>query len=378
MRTNRFLITALAAALAGSMLAGCSSDDPASPGNQVPTSSSEQAALSSDAQIPSSSAEATVSSSSALVNASSSSFSSADLGPYFFMNVTQALGECSDERLGEIKLYESRYYNCNEYSKPNWRLAYQDEIDTYGVECVEGVTTHGKVNTYLEYACEKGEFDKLYWVQKTHVPGTPCGIMETWYGDMSQHHIRTNCDEGNETSGYWFIDDDNKEGGASIYNWPATLRLIYLESLDPIIDECSGMCGTYQLEKRSLDKDPYISLNFNVGGEDDRVLRAFVVDASSWGGLCVSYYSDDPMILELSSGVSKVLPADTTGRVENVAWSEFVSADSSAGLTGEEAAKKVATISFKIQGSDGTRGRFHIMSVGPYNGGCLVTVPFYY
>ncbi|MCQ2108858.1 MAG: hypothetical protein MJZ05_08875 [Fibrobacter sp.] len=376
MRTNRFLTTAFVAALAGSMLAGCSSDDPASPGNQVPTSSSEQAALSSDAQIPSSSAEATVSSSSALVNASSSSFSSADLGPYFFMNVTQALGECSDERLGEIKLHEDRYYKCTKYSKPNWEAALQSQIDTYGIECVEGATTFGKVHTSIEYFCERGWNGSLAWTQKPHTPGSPCGIMDTWFGDMGLFQMDTHCDEGNETSGYWIIGNDKKEGGASITNWPITTGPGFIESLDPIIGACSGICGTYQLSKRSLDKDPYVSLNFNIGGEDDNG-KPFVVDASSWGGLCVSYYSDDPMILELSSGVSKVLPADTTGRVENVAWSELVPAGS-ATLTGEEAAKQIGTVTFKFQGANGTRGRFHIMSVGPYNGGCLVTVPFYY
>lgn len=375
MRAQRILITALAAALAGSMLAGCSSDDPASPGNQVPTSSSEQAALSSDAQIPSSSAEATVSSSSALVNASSSSFSSADLGPYFFMNVTQALGECSDERLGEIKLHEDRYYECTKYSKPNWEAALQSQIDTYGIECVEGATTHGKVNPSIEYFCERGWNGSLVWTQKPHTPGSPCGIMDTWFGDMDLFQMNTHCDEGNETSGYWIIGHDSKEGGASLTIWPITTDLGFIESLDPIIEECLGICGTYQLEKHSLDKDPYVSLNFNIGGEDDNG-KPFVVDASSWGGLCVSYYSDDPIILELSSGVSKVLPADTTGRVENVAWSELVPTGS-ATLTGEEAAKQIGTVTFKIQGANGTRGRFHIMSVGPYNGGCLVTVPFH-
>ncbi len=274
-----------------------------------------------------------------------------------------------------MALHEDRYYECAKYSKPNWGAALQSQIDTYGIECVEGATTHGKVNPSIEYFCERGWNGSLVWTQKPHTPGSPCGIMDTWFGDMCLYQMNTHCDEGNETSGYWISGHDSKEGGASLTIWPIATDLGFIGSLDPIIAECLGICGSYQLEKHSLDKDPYVSLNFNIGGEDDNG-KPFVVDASSWGGLCVSYYSDDPMILELSSGVSKVLPADTTGRVENVAWSELVPTGS-ATLTGEEAAKQIGTVTFKFQGANGTRGRFHIMSVGPYNGGCLVTVPFH-
>ena len=66
------------------------------------------------------------------------------------------------------------------------------------------------------------------------------------------------------------------------------------------------------------------------------------------------------------------LAKSVSGTTKSFTWQQFKQAGWGRGLkiTGEEAAKTLASLKFKIQAKDGTSGKFNIMSIGPYNGQC--------
>ncbi len=207
----------------------------------------------------------------------------------------------------------------------------------------------------------------------------------TWYGGESWYQIDTGLDAGFENSGYWFDYADGNDGGASSIAWPVEPGNGYEggeDALDPIIDYCGGVCGTFHLNKGFLDKDPFVVVGFNIAGEDDS-RSAIAADASAMGGVCIAYSSDVPATLEMGLGdvvdatldnenPSVSLPKSVTGRVMEFSWHEFVQRDGL--ITGPEAAKQLVALRFKVQGKDGTTGKFNIMSVGALGGGCAVTV----
>lgn len=207
--------------------------------------------------------------------------------------------------------------------------------------------------------------------------------METWYGDAEVYQINTQCDDGSETSGFWYSESDSDFGGASRVLWPIELfDYSPYNGLDNIIDYCHGLCGTYELAKGNLDRDPYIKLSFNIGGFSEEK-AATIVDASAWEGICIAYSVENDAALELDLGTtgnasvnndlpSKKLAKSAEGSVLNIPWNEFIQSDSSSNFTGVEASKKIASIKFLVQGADKTNGHFNIMSIGPYNGNCKI------
>lgn len=207
----------------------------------------------------------------------------------------------------------------------------------------------------------------------------------TWYGGESWYRIDTGLDAGFENSGYWFDYADGNDGGASSIAWPVAPGNGYEggeDALDPIIDICGGVCGTFHLNKGFLDKDPFVVVGFNISGVDDSG-TPIAADASAMGGICVGYSSDVPIVIEMGLGdvvdatlgfdnPVVTLPKSATGVVKEFTWSKFVQREGL--ITGPEAAKQLVALRFKIQGKDGTTGKFNIMSVGALGGGCAVTV----
>ncbi len=207
---------------------------------------------------------------------------------------------------------------------------------------------------------------------------------EPWHGNEMVYQILTGYDNGSETSGYWYSYADDADGGASKIIWPIPS---WDDALDPVFDYCGGVCGTYYLSKGTLTYDPYAGVAFNIAGIDDNG-DPTTADASAMGGVRVTYTSDITMALELGLGEKMernigydvpfvTLAKASVATVKEFKWSQFKQAGwGDAKITGEEAAKILASIRFKMQGKDGTQGEFNIMSIDAYNpGDCAAFVP---
>lgn len=193
--------------------------------------------------------------------------------------------------------------------------------------------------------------------------------------------VETGLDNGTETSGYWFANHSRD----SYIEWPVATDerpgFSCDDFLDPIIDECSGVCGTFKLDASDESK-PFVAVGFNVAGvESDACTgEVDVADASAWGGLCISYTADVDAMLELSMGEARdsalagfdlpyvSLPKSETADETCFTWDRFKQGGWGTGkISGAEAAKTLAAIRFKIQGEDGSTGRFNVKSIGSYN-----------
>ena len=217
------------------------------------------------------------------------------------------------------------------------------------------------------------------------------GTFETWngakvYGDAnSSPQIHTGLGNGLETEGYWYSYNDNNNSGLSKISWPVPIDPIYAEqSLEPVIYECKGFCGTAILDKGSYEHDPFVGVGFNVVGQiSETDQNPATGNASSWGGLCVTYTSDTDIALELGLGEALDstinyanpavnLPASKTGNKVVASWSDFKQPswyDGTVKFDGESAAKQLAGVHFKIQAEPGEYN-FNICAVGPKDGTC--------
>jgi len=209
--------------------------------------------------------------------------------------------------------------------------------------------------------------------------GTPLYLKKSlWSGNEGIYQIDTELDAGYETSGYWYVSDDHADGGKSFIEWPAPLGNEYSEeAMDNIIDYCGGICGTANLSVGTLTFNPYVAVAFDLAGIDDNEEKV-QADASDWGGICVTYSSERALSIEMSFGDKEDayygydvpfvnLPKATEGTQKCFEWSKFKQAGwANAKITGDEGSKKLATLKFKIQGTNGTTSKFNIMSVGRY------------
>ena len=212
------------------------------------------------------------------------------------------------------------------------------------------------------------------------------GPFITWNGadDDAPDQIQTGLDNGTGTSGFWFTYTDYGDGGQSIVHWDIDINPEPPFTLEPIIYECKGICGTARLSKGTSAYNPFVGLGFNVAGEiSEKDWTLATGDASTWNGLCVTYTSDTDIALELGLGEkidstmnyanpAVTLPLSKTDKRVVVSWSDFKQPPSYNGAVkfdGETAAKQLAMVRFKIQAEEGDY-RFNICAVGPKDGTC--------
>ena len=106
------------------------------------------------------------------------------------------------------------------------------------------------------------------------------GSLFRWEG--ISYLVETGLDNGTETSGYWFANHSRD----SYIEWPVATDerpgFSCDDFLDPIIDECSGVCGTFKLDASDESK-PFVAVGFNVAGvESDACTgEVDVADASA-------------------------------------------------------------------------------------------------
>ena len=213
------------------------------------------------------------------------------------------------------------------------------------------------------------------------LPSGECGgKLMCWSGAAGEYFVDTGLDNGTETSGFWYTFADDADGGASKIVWPVELGNDYNEdALDPVIDECGGLCGSYVLNAGTLDYKPFVGVAFNVAGSENALINdPYPADASAWGGLCITYTVDVAAVLELGLGNAGdaaisydnpfvTLQKSSAGNQVCKLWSEFKQGGWGRGkITGDEASAALASVKFKIQAADGTTGSFNIISISSY------------
>ncbi|WP_405323945.1 T9SS type A sorting domain-containing protein [Fibrobacter sp.] len=212
------------------------------------------------------------------------------------------------------------------------------------------------------------------------------GIFQLWLGEEGNPQVHTGLDNGSETSGYWWAYNDKADGGKSEVQWPVNPGNDYDKTaLDPIIEHCSGVCGTAVLDKGDLSYQPFVGIGFNIAGQEGGDGDPTSADATSWGGLCISYTSEANPNLELGLGSFDAdigyanpfagLSKASSIQVKSLAWSDFKMPSwykEATKITGPEAAKRLVAVKFKIQTSDGSY-KFNIAAVGPYTATCPST-----
>ena len=221
------------------------------------------------------------------------------------------------------------------------------------------------------------------------------GPFVTWNGIDEDPQIHTGLDNGTETSGIWFTYGDDAAGGLSAFVCVTDfIDPPFITCADETLNVCKGFCGSADLSKGSYTGQPFIGFGFNIVGEDSSANYIPVAgDASSWGGLCVTYVSDTDLRLELGLGPdvdstisyanpAVTLPAEKTlgakppytnkGKKVVVSWSDFKQPSSYNGgvkIDGETAAKQLVAVKFVIQEDPGEYF-FSICAVGPKDGAC--------
>ena len=187
-----------------------------------------------------------------------------------------------------------------------------------------------------------------------------------WEGYALEYQINTGIAEAE-----WYMFNDSAEGGHSTITWPVPLGTeYYSEAFDPVIDECEGICGTFNLNQGSMDHKPYVGVGFNLAGR-----AASEVDASAAAGICITYTSDVSVTLLLGLSDEKedaigydnpftTLPKSETASEVCTTWERFKQAGWGTGkITGDEAAAALVAVKYKIQAADSTTGKFSITGI---------------
>ncbi len=209
---------------------------------------------------------------------------------------------------------------------------------------------------------------------------------EDW-GPYGVARINTGYDAGFNNSGYWYTYNDNEDGGKSTIKWAAEPDVY--GGLEPVLEKCvTGLCGTYKLDKGTLDYDPYVVVAFDLAGKDADG-RVIPVDASGLGGFEISLAVSAAATLELSMGneedakIDFALPAydlgkSSTGKTVRIPWSKFVQPSwGKVKISMEDAVKKLTSVIIRIQAKDGSEGQFNIMQVAAYDRGSFGSCPGY-
>lgn len=203
---------------------------------------------------------------------------------------------------------------------------------------------------------------------------TMVSALTTWSGANGDYRVDTGLDDGSDESGYWYTYSDDANGGTSAITWPVGTGNEYDDNaLDPIIDNCGGLCG--QVTLGAGYDYPFAGLGFNLTGPDQTG-----ADVTSWGGVCITYSAsvapilevapeDEATVTEYNNYMSKLKVAASKTTV-NLAWSDFKQ-ESGWGVTVPQASYlgMVAAVKVKFSGKAGTSGDFNIMEVGE-NGQC--------
>lgn len=194
-----------------------------------------------------------------------------------------------------------------------------------------------------------------------------------WRGVDGGKFVNTGFDpDGEFLAGTWFDRGDDDDGGVSYVRHGIECLNDGSDCDLAIVEYCGGYCGTIHLDQGIIDEF-FAYAVFAVAGWDkvDGAWGEFRSgDISDWGGLCVTYASDDDMYLELGTSKKETysIPLATSEEfVEKcVTWDEFNAGDN---------IKNISEIRFKAKSTEKKDVKFNIAAVGKYdvNGACDLT-----
>ena len=194
-----------------------------------------------------------------------------------------------------------------------------------------------------------------------------CG--DLWCGPKHEYNVRTGFASGENASvGGWYHYIDEDSGGNSRLDFPG-FEGEYNVDFELVIDKCGGICGSAYIGDQY--ENPYVGFGFFTLDSWSKT-----ADITSWGGICVSYVSDNKIglivlptdkveaAMKWDSFATK-LPASKTGSVVDIPWSKFAQAGWGVKYDKEEILKHVSRIAFEIKDiSAGSMVNFNIVSVG--------------
>lgn len=162
-----------------------------------------------------------------------------------------------------------------------------------------------------------------------------------------------------ETAGYWYDFNDSSEGGTSRFIFPPDVEPdTYDNFFGPLIEAYAGIKASVTLDDGY--EYPYVGLGFNVWSENQEG-----VDVSEWGGICLSYQSTIPFVIELGvedegtvmeyGNYRASVPKAQYVTAIDIPWKKF---------SIDEALKKVAAIKLQFEGEAGTTGDILIQKIG--------------
>lgn len=162
-----------------------------------------------------------------------------------------------------------------------------------------------------------------------------------------------------KTSGYWFNYSDVDEGGTSRFIFPPDVEPdTYDNFFGPLVEAYAGIKASVTLGDGY--EYPYAGFGFNIWSENQEG-----VDVSEWGGICLSYQSTIPFVIELGvedegtvmeyGNYRASVPKAQYVTAIDIPWKKF---------SIDEALKKVAAIKLQFEGEAGTTGDILIQKIG--------------
>lgn len=185
---------------------------------------------------------------------------------------------------------------------------------------------------------------------------------------------------GDETSGYWYVFNDNSEGGSSTIEFPPDVDThIYGSPFPELIEKYRGI--QLGVAFGSGYEKPYAGVAFNVWSEEEDGVNVY-----PWGGICLQYKSSIDFEIELgledgaiptmgSCSFVASVPASTSEKISDFGWEMFTN-NCGAGVSPDltDVLKKVASVRLKFSGAAGTTGDFLIQRIGAV-GMCRDMIP---
>lgn len=199
-------------------------------------------------------------------------------------------------------------------------------------------------------------------------------LIKLWDG-FGAYRVETGFAGKAGDGGVWYAFDDHDYEGTSKIVWPTTLGGSFSsKSLNDVMDECGGLCGTIYFDRPDNLQKPFVGVAFNVVGTENKTGAPLPADVTTkWKGLCFQYMSDmdGAVVLDPGNEVAEqlhfALPEASFEKSETlvrkcVGWNHFKTDETTNGTPYNEA-ERLVTIRFKFMGDPGTSGEFYIKRV---------------
>ena len=192
-----------------------------------------------------------------------------------------------------------------------------------------------------------------------------CG--DIWCGSTATDGFSTiTATDGTVIGTNWFYYGDESNGGNSYFDWPATVELDASARYkwEGVVLACNGICGTANLEN---------GYDFPYAGIGIITQDNSTVDISSWGGICVSYESDEQINVAIHPDEAEqekmlwddyrfTVPAGS--RTIDIPWSKFSQRGYGPSYSITTLLTKVQSIVFAYQDLGTGAAHFNIVGVG--------------